>query len=137
MSREFIGDIRMYFMSIPAAPPRPWLADNHSPLTTHHSPPAAVSCHGVTKEFGAGDTKTVALHGVDLALHAGELSLVVGPSGCGKTTLISIIAGLLDPTRGSVNVLGTELSKLTGSKLVDYRAKNIGFVFQQYNLLPA
>jgi putative ABC transport system ATP-binding protein len=91
----------------------------------------------VTKEFGSGDTTTVALRGVDLALHAGELSLVVGPSGCGKTTLISIIAGLLDPTHGSVEVLGTELSELTGRKLVEFRAKNIGFVFQQYNLLPA
>jgi putative ABC transport system ATP-binding protein len=98
---------------------------------------AAVSCQGVTKEFGTGDTKTVALRGVDMALHAGELSLLVGPSGCGKTTLISIIAGLLNPTQGSVAVLGTELSRLTGRGLVEFRAKNIGFVFQQYNLLPA
>ena len=98
---------------------------------------AAVSCRGVTKEFGTGDTKTVALRGVDLALKAGALSLVVGPSGCGKTTLISIIAGLLDPTRGTVSVLGTELSQLDGRRLVTFRAKNIGFVFQQYNLLPA
>jgi putative ABC transport system ATP-binding protein len=96
-----------------------------------------VSCQGVTKEFGAGDTTTVALRGVDLALHAGELSLVVGPSGCGKTTLISIIAGLLDPTEGSVGVLGAELSELKGRRLVEFRANNIGFVFQQYNLLPA
>src|SRR5262245_7184470 len=98
---------------------------------------AAVSCRAVTKEFGAGDTTTVALRGVDLALHPGELSLVVGPSGCGKTTLISIIAGLLDPTQGTVSVLGTELSKLNGRGLVEFRARNIGFVFQQYNLLPA
>jgi putative ABC transport system ATP-binding protein len=98
---------------------------------------AAVSCQGVTKHFGTGDTKTVALRGVDVDLEAGELSLIVGPSGCGKTTLISIIAGLLDPTEGSVSVLGTEVSKLTGRQLVEFRAKNIGFVFQQYNLLPA
>jgi putative ABC transport system ATP-binding protein len=91
----------------------------------------------VTKEFGTGDTRTVALRGVDLALKAGELSLVVGPSGCGKTTLISIVAGLLDPTRGSVTVLGTDLSGLTGRELVEFRASNVGFVFQQYNLLPA
>ena len=105
------------------------------PRTTRAA--AAVICAGVTKEFGAADAKTVALRGVDLAVHAGQLSLLVGPSGCGKTTLISIIAGLLDPTRGSVKVLGTDLSKLTGRGLVDFRAKNIGFVFQQYNLLPA
>jgi putative ABC transport system ATP-binding protein len=98
---------------------------------------AAVSCRGVTKEFGTGDTKTVALRGVDLTLRAGELSLIVGPSGCGKTTLISIVAGLLDPTQGTVWVLGTELSRLGGRGLVEFRAKNVGFVFQQYNLLPA
>jgi putative ABC transport system ATP-binding protein len=92
---------------------------------------------GVTKEFGTGETSTVALRGVDLAVQAGELSLLVGPSGCGKTTLISIIAGLLDPSRGSVTVLGTELSRLGGRRLVEFRAANIGFVFQQYNLLPA
>jgi putative ABC transport system ATP-binding protein len=97
----------------------------------------AVVCRGVTKEFGTGDTRTVALRGVDLALKPGELSLVVGPSGCGKTTLISIVAGLLDPTRGAVTVLGTDLSGLTGRELVEFRASNVGFVFQQYNLLPA
>jgi putative ABC transport system ATP-binding protein len=96
-----------------------------------------VSCRGVTKEYGTGDTKTLALRGADLSLFAGELSLVVGPSGCGKTTLISIIAGLLNPSAGSVTVLGTELSKLSGGKLVGFRKQNIGFVFQQYNLLPA
>jgi putative ABC transport system ATP-binding protein len=96
-----------------------------------------VSCQGVTKEFGTGDTRTAALRGVDLALYAGQLSLVVGPSGCGKTTLISIIAGLLDPTAGKVTVLGSELSQLGGRSLVKFRARNIGFVFQQYNLLPA
>src|SRR5438876_5969130 len=97
----------------------------------------AVSCRGVTKEYGAGDTKVLALRGADLSLYAGQLSLIVGPSGCGKTTLISIVAGLLDATAGSISVLGTELSQLRGRKLVEFRAQNIGFVFQQYNLLPA
>jgi putative ABC transport system ATP-binding protein len=63
--------------------------------------------------------------------------LLVGPSGCGKTTLISIVAGLLYPTAGRVEVLGADLAKLSGRRLVEFRAKNIGFVFQQYNLLPA
>jgi putative ABC transport system ATP-binding protein len=97
----------------------------------------AVSCKALTKEFGANGTKTVALRGVDLEVDEGQLTLLVGPSGCGKTTLISIIAGLLNPSRGSVSVLGTELSKLSDRRLVDFRARNIGFVFQQYNLLPA
>lgn len=98
---------------------------------------AAVSCKGLTKEFGNRNTKTLALRGVDLEVSDGQLTLLVGPSGCGKTTLISIVAGLLNPTVGSVRVLGTELSKLSGRQLVDFRARNIGFVFQQYNLLPA
>jgi|SRR6516165_3268081 len=97
----------------------------------------AVSCKGVTKEFGANGTKTLALRGVDLEVLAGQLTLLVGPSGCGKTTLISMVAGLLNPTQGSVAVLGTNLAKLSGRHLVEFRAKNIGFVFQQYNLLPA
>lgn len=98
---------------------------------------SAVSCKGVTKEFGVNGTKTIALRGVDLDINDGQLTLLVGPSGCGKTTLISIVAGLLNPTQGEVVVLGNDLSKLSGRQLVDFRAKNIGFVFQQYNLLPA
>jgi putative ABC transport system ATP-binding protein len=90
----------------------------------------------VTKEFGTGDTRTLALRGVDLEAEAGRITLLVGPSGCGKTTLISIIAGLLDPTGGEVTVLGQDLRKLAGRRLVGFRGENIGFVFQQYNLLP-
>jgi putative ABC transport system ATP-binding protein len=98
---------------------------------------AAVLCRGVTKEFGDGTTRVQALRGVDLEVRDGEMTLLVGPSGCGKTTLISVIAGLLTVTRGQVSVLGEELTGLSGGRLVDFRAKNIGFVFQQYNLLPA
>ena len=78
-----------------------------------------------------------ALRGVDLDVAAGEMTLLVGPSGCGKTTLISIIAGLLDPTDGDVDVLGRMTARLRPRRLVHFRGRNIGFVFQQYNLLPA
>jgi putative ABC transport system ATP-binding protein len=98
---------------------------------------AAVHCRAVSKEFGSGDTTVKVLHGIDLEIPPGELALLVGPSGCGKTTLISIVAGLLDPTAGSVEVLGTDIGALSGSNKVRFRGKNIGFVFQQYNLLPA
>lgn len=100
-------------------------------------PVVAVHCDGVTKEFGAGETKTMALNGVDLNVTYGNMTLLVGPSGCGKTTLISVVAGLLNPTQGTVEVLGNQLHKMSGSQLVRFRRDNIGFVFQQYNLLPA
>jgi putative ABC transport system ATP-binding protein len=99
--------------------------------------PTAVICRGVTKEFGDGDSRTLALRGVDMEVYSGQMTLLVGPSGCGKTTLISIIAGLLDPTGGEVHVLGKDLRKLRGSRLVEFRGGHIGFVFQQYNLLPS
>jgi len=98
---------------------------------------SAVRCSQVTKEFGDGEARIRVLHGIDLEIPPGELSLLVGPSGCGKTTLISIIAGLLDSTSGTVEVLGENLTAMRGSQKVRFRGSNIGFVFQQYNLLPA
>ncbi len=97
----------------------------------------AVVCRGVTKDFGSGDTKVQALCGVDVDIRYGEMTLLVGESGCGKTTLISIMAGLLDPTAGEVFLLGQDRRQLKGSQLVRFRAENIGFVFQQYNLIPS
>jgi putative ABC transport system ATP-binding protein len=97
----------------------------------------AVVCRALTKEFVSGDARVQALRGADLAVHPGEMTLLVGPSGCGKTTLISIIAGLLEPTQGDVAVWGTSLPGLTPREKVAFRRQNIGFVFQQYNLLPA
>lgn len=96
-----------------------------------------VVCRGVVKEFGDGDTRLRVLHEIDVEVATSELTLLVGPSGCGKTTLISIIAGLLDPTAGDVELFGVRQSELRGRRLVDFRAANVGFVFQQYNLLPA
>jgi putative ABC transport system ATP-binding protein len=97
----------------------------------------AVICRGVTKDFGEGETRVRALRGVDLEVNPGQMTLLVGPSGCGKTTLISIIAGLLDATAGEVAVLGQNLRQMRGRELVRFRGHYIGFVFQQYNLLPA
>lgn len=97
----------------------------------------AVACRGVVKDFGDGETRLRALQGIDLDVLEGEMTLLVGPSGCGKTTLISIICGLLDPTEGDVEIFGTWQSKLPSRQRIRFRAKNVGFVFQQYNLLPA
>ena len=97
----------------------------------------AVSCRDVQKHFGEGETRVQALRGVEFAARFGELSFLVGPSGCGKTTLISVIAGLLDRTGGDLSVLGVDVDGLTPSERVLFRRKNVGFLFQQYNLLPA
>jgi putative ABC transport system ATP-binding protein len=97
----------------------------------------AVSCLEVRKHFGEGETRIEALRGVDFNARFGELSFLVGPSGCGKTTLISVIAGLLDRTGGELTVLGARMDDLSGAGRVLFRRRNVGFVFQQYNLLPA
>src|SRR5215475_13401876 len=97
----------------------------------------AVRCRNVVKQFGKGDTTVVALRGVNFDVALGEMTLLVGPSGCGKTTLLSVIAGILNPTSGEVRVLGTNVAALSNNQKVAFRGQNIGFVFQQYNLLPA
>jgi putative ABC transport system ATP-binding protein len=97
----------------------------------------AVECRRVTKRFGEGETRIDVLRGVDFEARFGELSFLVGPSGCGKTTLISVIAGLLERTSGEVGILGRSLDELKGAERVLFRRQNVGFLFQQYNLLPA
>jgi putative ABC transport system ATP-binding protein len=96
-----------------------------------------VACRGIIKDFGTGETRVRALDDIHADILTGELTLLVGPSGCGKTTLISIIAGLLTPTQGEIELFGTPQSELPGRRLVQFRARHVVFVFQQYNLLPA
>lgn len=96
----------------------------------------AVRCQNVEKGFGSGETRVRVLRGTDFEARTGEMTFLVGPSGCGKTTLISILGGLLTAESGDVQVLGTDLRKLRGGGLVDFRLANIGFIFQQFNLLP-
>jgi putative ABC transport system ATP-binding protein len=96
----------------------------------------AIRLRGVTKDFGSGTALTRALRGVDLEVPYGELLMLIGPSGCGKTTLVSIVAGTLEPCAGDVRVLGHDLVRMTGSQKVAFRRDNVGFVFQAFNLLP-
>ncbi len=105
----------------------------------HYTPAedTAVSCRQVIKEFGTGDNRALVLRGVDFDVQFGEMTLLVGPSGCGKTTLLSVIAGLLDATSGGISVLGQNMDQLSGADSIRFRRQNLGFVFQQYNLLPA
>ena len=96
----------------------------------------AACLRGVTKAFGEGATEVRALKEVDFNVHTGELLLLVGPSGCGKTTLLSVLAGILDASEGEVNVFGTRIDQLDQAAKTTFRRDNIGFIFQQYNLLP-
>lgn len=97
----------------------------------------AVRVRGLDKGFGSGDQRVKALDGVDLDLYAGQMSLIVGPSGCGKTTLLSVLVGILNADRGEVEVFGQSITKMGDRAKTKFRATQVGFVFQQYNLLPA
>jgi putative ABC transport system ATP-binding protein len=97
----------------------------------------AVRIRGLTKHFGSGEQRVQVLRGIDWDVDKGQMTLLVGPSGCGKTTLISVIAGTLRSDDGSVSVFGEEITTMSDRQRTRFRARHIGFVFQQYNLLPA
>ncbi|MFM8708174.1 MAG: ABC transporter ATP-binding protein [Planctomycetia bacterium] len=117
----------------PAPPDRDASADGDAVATAD----VAVRVRGVTKEFGTGGSLTRALRGVDLDVAYGELMILAGPSGCGKTTLVSIVAGTLEPSDGEVHVLGRDLVAMSNGRKVRFRRENVGFVFQAFNLLPS
>lgn len=96
----------------------------------------AIQTENAIKRFKNGSAVTTVLKGIDLSVNSGELTLLMGPSGCGKTTLISILAGLLTADEGKVHVFGEDLVKMSSRELTRFRGKNLGFVFQQFNLMP-
>jgi putative ABC transport system ATP-binding protein len=106
-------------------------------MIDNQTQPAAVSLRGIVKSFGTGDTKVTVLRGIDLDIYLGEMLLLVGESGGGKTTLLSAIAGILDIDEGDIDVLGVPLSDLPAGKRTTFRGQTMGFIYQQFNLLPA
>ena len=96
----------------------------------------AVQCQDIRKTYGVGNNQVQALRGVNLDVIEGELLILAGPSGCGKTTLISIIAGILEQTEGDCRVYGQDVNNLIEQQRLLFRAQNVGFVFQQFNLMP-
>lgn len=95
-----------------------------------------IRLNGIQKSFGSGDTRLQVLFDINLSIPSGEMTLITGPSGCGKTTLISIIAGILNADAGEIDLFGTRLDRLSDQQNTEFRKQNIGFIFQQFNLLP-
>lgn len=90
----------------------------------------------VDKSFGKGEARTPVLKRTDFSAEEGRLTMLVGPSGCGKTTLLSIIAGTLHADGGEIEVLGQRLDKMNRNAVAKFRSRNLGFIFQQFNLIP-
>lgn len=97
----------------------------------------AIDISALNKSFAVGDDVVPVLTDISAQVRLGELTMLVGPSGCGKTTLISIVSGILSATSGNVSVIGKSLMAFSDREKVLFRRDNIGFIFQQYNLLPA
>ncbi len=95
-----------------------------------------IEVKNLTKTYHDTEIPVHAVNGIDLSFEEGEFTAIVGPSGCGKTTLMNMIGGLEKPTSGEVVVDGSLMSELSSHDLIDFRLRNIGFVFQAYNLIP-
>lgn len=94
-----------------------------------------VELKNVSKTYKTGENEFKALDNIDLDINKGEFVVILGPSGAGKSTLLNLIGGMDTPTDGSIKIDGEEISKYTESQLSEYRAENIGFIFQFYNIL--
>ena len=103
----------------------------------HSEHPCVFRARGLTKIYRMGEVEVHALRGIDLALHAGELVVLLGPSGSGKSTLLNILGGLDTPTAGEVSYLDHPLSGAGEDELTRFRRDHVGFVFQFYNLIPS
>ncbi len=99
-------------------------------------PEEVYELHGVWKVYGSGNSAVAALRGVSLTVHAGEFVAVMGPSGSGKTTLLMVLGLMTSPTRGTVRLLGSDVTKIRDSEATRLRRETIGFIFQTFNLVP-
>lgn len=105
------------------------IADGH----IHH----AIVAKAVSMAYQSGNERFEVLKGIDLEIKQGDIHLLMGPSGSGKTTLLSILAGILTPVTGSVQLLGAEITSMSREQLAQFRLEHIGFIFQESNLFPA
>ena len=96
---------------------------------------ALIEIKNVTKQYRSGDDVVEALRGVDISIESGEFITIMGQSGSGKSTLLAVLGGMNHPTEGEVEMAGVKLYQLPGEKLADFRAQNLGFVFQSFQLI--
>ena len=97
---------------------------------------ALIEITNLKKQYASGDDVVEALRGVDISIEAGEFITIMGQSGSGKSTLLSVLGGMNHPTSGEVLMAGVKIYQLPGEKLADFRAQNLGFVFQSFHLIP-
>lgn len=97
---------------------------------------SVITTRNLCRQFQDGENIVKAVDEVSLNIEAGEFTAIIGPSGSGKSTLLNLIGGLDNPTSGTVELSGTDIAKMSGSELSDFRRDHIGFIFQAYNLIP-
>ncbi|MGI9323360.1 MAG: ABC transporter ATP-binding protein [Pseudomonadales bacterium] len=95
-----------------------------------------IETRGLSRVFGEGETKVVALDNVSVSIDKGEFTAIIGPSGSGKSTLMHLMGGLDEPDAGEALLSGTDIASMSGAQLSDFRRDHIGFIFQAYNLIP-
>lgn len=108
----------------------------HSECEAPRSPKILISIEAIHHVYGSGVTASLALQGIDVEIPEGAFMAIAGPSGSGKTTLLSLIGALDVPTSGSIRVKGRDLNKLTKAEAANFRLREIGIVFQEFNLVP-
>jgi putative ABC transport system ATP-binding protein len=118
-------------MALTITEERPALAAQEPASATH-----IIEVQDVVKTYASGNVEVNALRGVSLTVAAGEMVAIMGPSGCGKTTLLNCVSGLDGIDAGTVRIDGTDLASMNDRQKTSYRARNMGFIFQTYNLLP-
>lgn len=122
---------------IAQAPFQPQISGNPSQsLPSVTAPGTIIDVNGVFRIYKTESVEVVALRGLDLRVKQGEIISIMGPSGCGKSTLLNIIGALDKPSAGKVNILGVDLTAMEKDEAVVFRRRNIGFIFQFFNLVP-